>query len=587
MATITGLTAERMLEIEAASVVDGDVSGDSLFLTRKDGSLINAGNVRGPVGPAGPMGSALSVVSGLVVPDVGVSNQIRAGRQLNLSDFTALGLSAPIGLWNLSNFNDSSGNGRSLVNKGSVPLGVGINGIASTSAVFAGSTGQALYIVDTGAADPFRIRTGTWGCWFRTAKKATNQIPLAKYGIAAQSAWGMLVTSNGNLQAFYSSSGSDQVQVQGISLCDDDRWHFGVCVQDGSRLKVYVDGSLEGYITIGTLIFAGSSPMNIGADAADSVTAGILPFFGRVDEAFVTSDILSDDQVRNLYCASIPHALGSVPKSVQLAIQRRRRGATLQTTDFPSQPSRLYNFTGGALTDQGSNGVPLALTNTPIQIPVAGADGAAQNAYLFVNTTAHTGLQGTDAGLPSALTPRSYGAWFKTAGTAAAGCVILGYGTVGTNDVRLYINSTGGIVSANGGDVLTGSYVLDGTWHHICVVEDSAAADGVKRKVYLDGKVIIGSTGMISITLAGANRFRIGAGPDGSSPYMGTIDGAFVYAGALTSEQVRSLYNVSSQALASSPKDASDHIETMESGRLLGIFDSIETNESIDLAVAA
>lgn len=50
MAQVTGLTAERMLEIEAASVVDGDVVGDNLVLTRHDGSTLIAGSVRGPEG---------------------------------------------------------------------------------------------------------------------------------------------------------------------------------------------------------------------------------------------------------------------------------------------------------------------------------------------------------------------------------------------------------------------------------------------------------------------------------------------------------------------------------------------------------
>src|SRR5688572_27035957 len=52
MAEVTGLTAARMLEIEDASIVDGAVSGDNLFLERGDGTLINAGNVRGPAGAA-------------------------------------------------------------------------------------------------------------------------------------------------------------------------------------------------------------------------------------------------------------------------------------------------------------------------------------------------------------------------------------------------------------------------------------------------------------------------------------------------------------------------------------------------------
>jgi microcystin-dependent protein len=45
MATVTGLTAERMLEIEAASVVDGTINGSGhLILTTHDGTNIDAGN---------------------------------------------------------------------------------------------------------------------------------------------------------------------------------------------------------------------------------------------------------------------------------------------------------------------------------------------------------------------------------------------------------------------------------------------------------------------------------------------------------------------------------------------------------------
>ena len=56
MGTVTAFTAERSLEIENASIVDGNVVVDDLVLIRRDGTEINAGNVRGPVGPAGPPG---------------------------------------------------------------------------------------------------------------------------------------------------------------------------------------------------------------------------------------------------------------------------------------------------------------------------------------------------------------------------------------------------------------------------------------------------------------------------------------------------------------------------------------------------
>lgn len=64
MATVTGLTAARMKEIEDASVVDGEVRSGNLILTKHDGNEINAGSVIGPAGPQGPQG--LSAIPGEV-----------------------------------------------------------------------------------------------------------------------------------------------------------------------------------------------------------------------------------------------------------------------------------------------------------------------------------------------------------------------------------------------------------------------------------------------------------------------------------------------------------------------------------------
>lgn len=74
MATVTGLTAERMLEIEAASIVDGDVVAGNLILTKHDGSQINAGSVVGPTGAAGNDGATGATGAG--VPSGGSTGQI-------------------------------------------------------------------------------------------------------------------------------------------------------------------------------------------------------------------------------------------------------------------------------------------------------------------------------------------------------------------------------------------------------------------------------------------------------------------------------------------------------------------------------
>lgn len=53
MGVITGLTADRMLEIENGSVVAGAIVGSDLILTRHDGTTLNAGEVKGKAGTNG------------------------------------------------------------------------------------------------------------------------------------------------------------------------------------------------------------------------------------------------------------------------------------------------------------------------------------------------------------------------------------------------------------------------------------------------------------------------------------------------------------------------------------------------------
>jgi microcystin-dependent protein len=66
MATITGFTAERMLEIEDGTIVDAEVVGGELILIKHDGTQVNAGSVVGPAGPTGPGGPAGGLIPGEV-----------------------------------------------------------------------------------------------------------------------------------------------------------------------------------------------------------------------------------------------------------------------------------------------------------------------------------------------------------------------------------------------------------------------------------------------------------------------------------------------------------------------------------------
>jgi len=583
MTTVTSLTADRMLAIEAASVVDGDVDASgNLILTKHDGTQINAGSVKGPKGDPGPVGSDLVVLNAISVSDVGIINQIRAGRQLTAADFTNMGLSAPLGLWNLSDLSDVSGNGRNLTVKGPVSFVTGINGGAATAALFSAAGGQALYIPDTGANDPFRIKTGSVGCWVRTAKKGTYQMLVDKYASAPQQIYSLMITDVNAVRFGVCPDGSNNsYTVTGVTDVTDNSWHFAVAVHDGVYTKLYVDGVLEGIGSFSFPMFSGSAPLNIGCRSADAGTVGQFQHLGRVDEAFITADVLSEDQIRNLYCARIPHTLAAVPSRASINIRRRRRGATFVAADFSTQPLRLYNFSGGSLGDEGSNGA--ALTNPGNAVSVAGSDGSAGNAYNFNGAQS---LASTDAGLPAALNSRSYGCWFKSS-SANVGTIV-GYGgtALGAADARLGV-SNGSIFFTNGADAIIGPYACDGQWHHAVAVEDNAATDGVKRKLYLDGKLVAESTVMNALTLIGANGLRIGTSTWGAQVYTGQADGVFICNYALTIEDITKLYSKVSQTLAPSPKNVGDHVEAMSATDILAVFDSLENVAQVDLRVAA
>jgi len=346
-------------------------------------------------------------------------------------------------------------------------------------------------------------------------------------------------------------------------------------------MQLYVDGMLEGDVSVPGMIFGAAKPLNIGGFEADGSVASSESYFGLVDEAFITADLLSANQIRNLYCVKIPHTLSAVPKSVGLNIRRRKKGAALAPADFPTQPLRLHNFSAGSLSDEGSNGQVLVNNNGAISVP--GVDGSLGNAFNFVSSS-NQYLSATDAGLPVGLATRSIGCWFKVSPTFN-GCFVAYGSGLATSDVR--IDMFGTLRALNGGLVIVTPFPPDSEWHLVVLVQDNAAVDGLKSKLYLDGRLVgVDTTNLVSITSGGANKFRIGADIGGTSQLTGQIDAAFVCDYALDTMQIAALYAKGAQVLGLSPMPSVDHVEMMNGTDLFCVFDSIDTQDLIDLVVA-
>lgn len=528
------------------------------------------------------------------VKEIGQLNNTKAGRVFTLNDFIVnLGLSNPVGLFNLGSggtLTANLGSGGALTNKGTIPPGVGVTGNAGEAAVYSGSTSQSLFISDTGAADPFRLRTFSAGAWMRTAKKATAQTIIGKC-INTSGNDGFTLNVNTVATFGLGTNAASVWNVNGVTTISDDHWHFVVGTYDGIVARLYVDGVLEGSLSIATPLYTTSAaPLNVGSLRGDGATACVNPFYGRIDEAFITQDVLTDEDIRFLMCVKIAHgfapgALSRTVKKAAMTVSRRQRGAALVAADFPTPPLHGYTFQGGSVADYGSLATALVGNQgTGSVTRVSGPDGLADNAFFF--TGAHLGESATDAGLPTGTAARTYGCWFRANHLTGAGQAIMSWGKVSTlNYTVIYYNN--GLIDWCGQG--TGGYAADGKWHFLTLVEDPSAADGMRIKGYMDGRLVLSNTAVpVTVVLNGANSFRVGALADGTLPLQnGAITRPFVLDVPMTMEQIQVLYQKASRPRGISPKDGGENIDEVDDTNIYLLADTLQPQDQITLEVAA
>ena len=363
---------------------------------------------------SGATGGGTPVLAAAAVLDVGVLGQIRAGRQLTAADFTALGLSRRLGLWNLSDLTDASGNGRALSNKGAVAFASGINGAASTAAQFTGSTGAGALHLRHGWGRPVQDQDGIVGVLVPHGETGGQSIPMSASSARRLRQRRLTGRFNNNACEFVIPNVSDGTTTARVCRrvdVADDRWHFVVATHDGAQVRLYVDAVLESVARR-----QGCRCCGRAAEHRRGWRRRLDRLRGFRSTAASTrrSSLPTCSQtIRSARSTARRSRTGSpAPRpSVKLAVRRARKGGPLAVGDFPTQPLRLHNFTAGALTDQGSNNA--ALTNNGAALIVVGADGAQGGAFNFVTASSQS-LSSTDAGLPSGTAARSYGCWFKT-----------------------------------------------------------------------------------------------------------------------------------------------------------------------------
>jgi hypothetical protein len=126
---------------------------------------------------------------------------------------------------------------------------------------------------------------------------------------------------------------------------------------------------------------------------------------------------------------------------------------------------------------------------------------------------------------------------------------------------------------------------VDGFPHFWVAVWDPAAADGQKRKIYLDGRMVGADTSLASIASGGT--MWIGGLTNTAEPYKGLLDGLFATDYALTPEVVAALFAVGSRALGGSQYPAGDLVEAADATNLYLLANLMAPQNLLDLKVAA
>jgi hypothetical protein len=518
------------------------------------------------------------------VKSIGASGGIRAGRQLSNTDFTNIGLTAPRALWNLGSTADASGNAVTLTNGGQVTFGHGITGATTEAAIFAGTTSGGFL----SAPNSIKQGYGSWGLWFRTPAKGAQYLMSMVKVSATDNVFEMGVES-GALYVLASVPGSlNQLVARsyGTALMDD-YWHFVGFTWDGQLIRLYVDGRAQyssnlthtGTPTAGPLYTGGTGLLYLGGREVDATPA----FSGRIDEAFVTNQVLKEEHWRYLYAAKVAHGL-SQPRIAEVNRKKFTKTSDLVSADFPSQPLVGYNFLTGALTTDNYGSLGKTLTNNGSIGDAVSEDGA--TGAVSLQSAGNHSFSASDASLPATSAARTIGIMMQYRRPVVS-CGHLGYGTItATNEIMLWSSSGGltgintgitDIISVNGPDNATGA-----CW--VFFVYDNSDPGLQKSKLFFDGTAHSSVTTAVNTTLAGAGRFRIGERTDGTLNADQTVQNVFITNYAMRPEELRAIVDKPGVSLGTrSPLDPSDHILRIDDDYLYVVFDDVPGRDSVEL----
>ena len=128
--------------------------------------------------------------------------------------------------------------------------------------------------------------------WFKPASFPAGHPPIARKGSVPESGWGF-DTPGGKIRGFVYTAPGDAAVAQGATPMKLDTWHHLAMVYDGSEIRIYLDGELDGEVARKGDINENEASVWIGKKANESVWLD-----GTVDELRILNIAITEEQIQ-------------------------------------------------------------------------------------------------------------------------------------------------------------------------------------------------------------------------------------------------------------------------------------------------
>ncbi len=523
------VAADGSSQVTAGSSVSGTLSGTAGSGTDPVSYAVVTGPTKGTVVVTDPSTGSFTYTpsAGQVGTDTFTYQLTQGTRTSNVATWTVT-ISAADGLvaaWNLDDASgtvatDSSGFGNDATTSGGPAWTTGVHGGA-----------LQLDGVDDWASAPdapsLDATTAlTISAWVRPQQLATQYL-VKKAVSGTTNGYELGLSSSGTVfLRLNQATKGDTYRVDSVTPYPTDgrTWTHVAGTYDGTTLRLYVNGTLEGSAAGPAAVATNGLPLTIGAEPG-----GTRPVAAALDDVRVYAAALSATQVTDL--AAPPAAPTPDPTPTP----------TPDPTPTPTPASGLVGLwqldEGTGLTAGDTSGLGHDGTLTGGTTWTTGQLGGA----LRLDGTGYVTIPDADTLDPT--TALTITAWVRPATTTTAYIVKkatqnttngyeLGLSSTGTPFLRLNQATSGDTYRVNA----TSPIPTNGTtWTHL-----AATYDGTTLRLYVNGTL---QSSLTKTTTIATNTLplTLGAEPGGYRPYTGTLDDIHLYDHALTPTQITTL----------------------------------------------